>query len=119
MYGVHTFLYDKVCVVKRKEETLGEYNRPQKEFVEVATYDCHIAEGSTNTAQMMIQKQNSTELDLYTYPEAQTHKGDVLFIYEKDEYGAAIEGSEFKAIADKPYKKRTQLRVHLLSEAEV
>ena len=119
MYGVSTFLYDKVVKIKRKEETLGQYNRPVKSFVLVATYDCHVSEGSTNTAQMMIQKQNTTELTLYTYPEAQIHKGDVLFIYEKDEYGEAIEGTEFKAIADKPYKKRTQLRVHLLSEAEV
>lgn len=28
-------------------------------------------------------------------------------------------GTEFKAIADKPYKKRTQLIVSLLSEEEV
>lgn len=114
-----TFLYDKVVEVKRKSETLGKYNRPQKEFNVVATYDCHTAETLTNTSQMMIQKQNSTELDLYTYPEAQIHKGDVLFIYEKDEYGNKIENSVFKAIADKPYKKRTQLKVHLLSEEEV
>lgn len=119
MHGVSTFLYDKVAVVKRKTETLGQYNRPVKTFETVATYDAHVSEGSTNTAQMMIQKQNSTELTLYTYPEAQIHKGDVLFIYDKDEYGEAIEATEFKAIADKPYKKRTQLRVHLLSEAEV
>ncbi len=119
MLGVHTFLYDKIVVVKRKSETLGEYNRPQKTFDVVAEYECHTAETNTNTTQMMIQKQNSTELDLYTVPEAQIHNGDVLFIYEKDEYGNKVEGSVFKAIADKPYKKRTQLKVHLLSEMEV
>ena len=31
----------------------------------------------------------------------------------------AIMSTEFKAIADKPYKKRTQLIVSLLSEEEV
>ena len=114
-----TFLFDKIVVVKRKQETLGEYNRPQKEFITVGEWECHTAEGLTNTTQMAAQKQNSTELDLYTYPEAQIHTGDVLFIYEKDEYGNKIEDSEFKAIADKPYKKRTHLQVNLLSEAEV
>ena len=114
-----TFLFDKIVVVKRKQETLGEYNRPQKEFVIVGEWECHTAEGSTNTTQKEPQKLNITELDLYTYPEAQIRKGDVLFIYEKDEYGNKIESSVFKAIADKPYKKRTQLKVHLLSEEEV
>lgn len=114
-----TFLYDKIVEVMRKEEILGKYNRPQKNFKVVATYDCHTTERNTNTAQQMIQKSNSTELDLYTEPEAQIHKGDVLFIFEKDEYGEKVESSVFKAIADKPYKKRTHLRVHLLSEEEV
>lgn len=114
-----TFMYDKIVEVMRKDEVLGKYNRPQKEFKVAATYECHTAENNTNTTQMQIQKQNSTEIDLYTVPEAQIQKGDVLFIYEKDEYGKKIEGSVFKAIADKPYKKRTQLKVHLLSEEEV
>lgn len=114
-----TFLYDKIVEVKRKTEVLGEYNRPKKEFNTVSTYDCHTTERNTNTSQQMIQKSNSTELDLYTEPEAQIHKGDVLFIFEKDEYGKKIESSVYKAIADKPYKKRTHLRVHLLSDEEV
>lgn len=116
---MYTFLYDKIVEVMRKTEVLGKYNRPQKEFKVVATYECHTAATNTSTSQMQIQKQNSTDLDLYTYPEAHILKGDVLFIYEKDEYGKKIENSVFKAIADKPYKKRTQLKVHLLSEEEV
>ena len=116
---MYTFLYDKLVVVKRKTEALGQYNRPAKTFGTVGTYKCHTAEGSTNTAQLNPQKQNSTELDLYTEPEADVVKGDVLYIYEVDEYGKKIDATEFKAIADKPYKKRTQLKVHLLSEAEV
>ena len=45
--------------------------------------------------------------------------GDILYIYELDEYDKPIMSTEFKAIADKPYKKRTQLIVSLLSEEEV
>lgn len=114
-----TFLYDKLVDVQRKTEVLGKYNRPEKTFSVIATYECHTAEGNTTTAQLLPQKKNTTELDLYTIPEADIRTGDILFIYERDEYGEKILESEFKAIADKPYKKRTQLRVHLLSEAEV
>lgn len=47
-------------------------------------------------------------------------KGEIfLYIYELDEYDKPIMSTEFKAIADKPYKKRTQLIVSLLSEEEV
>lgn len=46
-------------------------------------------------------------------------KGRYLYIYELDEYDKPIMSTEFKAIADKPYKKRTQLIVSLLSEEEV
>ena len=35
------------------------------------------------------------------------------------EHRESIMSTEFKAIADKPYKKRTQLIVSLLSEEEV
>lgn len=45
--------------------------------------------------------------------------GDILYIYEIDEYDNPVMSTEFKAIADKPYKKRTQLKVPLLSEEEV
>lgn len=114
-----TFNFDKIVEVRRKQETLGAYNRPQKEFTIVGEYGCHTAEGSTNTSQKEPQKLNITELNLYTYPDADIKKGDVLFIYDKDEYEEKILESEFKAIADKPYKKRTHLRVHLISEAEV
>lgn len=65
------------------------------------------------------KKKNTTDLTLYTDPEAPIKRGDILYIYELDEYGKPIMSTEFKAIADKPYKKRTQLIVSLLSEEEV
>ena len=105
------FLYDKQVVVKRYSSTLGEFNRPNKTLVEVGTYECHTAESSTTTAQLQPQKKNTTDLTLYTDPEAPIKRGD--------EYDKPIMSTEFKAIADKPYKKRTQLIVSLLSEEEV
>ena len=113
------FLYDKQVVVKRYSSTLGEFNRPNKTLVEVGTYECHTAESSTTTAQLQPQKKNTTDLTLYTDPEALIKRGDILYIYELDEYDKPIMSTEFKAIADKPYKKRTQLIVSLLSEEEV
>ena len=107
------FLYDKQVVVKRYSSTLGEFNRPNKTLVEVGTYECH------TTAQLQPQKKNTTDLTLYTDPEAPIKRGDILYIYELDEYDKPIMSTEFKAIADKPYKKRTQLIVSLLSEEEV
>ena len=65
------------------------------------------------------RKKNTTDLTLYTDPEAPIKRGDILYIYELDEYDKPIMSTEFKAIADKPYKKRTQLIVSLLSEEEV
>lgn len=88
-------------------------------LVEVGTYECHTAESSTTTAQLQPQKKNTTDLTLYTDPEAPIKRGDILYIYELDEYDKPIMSTEFKAIADKPYKKRTQLIVSLLSEEEV
>lgn len=114
-----TFLFDKIVEVKRYQSTLGEYNRPKKELTTVATYDCHISEGSSNTSQLQPQKKNTTDGDLYTLPDADIHKGDILYVYEKDEYGNKVESSMYKYIADKPYKKRTKLKVPLMAEAEV
>lgn len=113
------FLYDKQVVVKRYSSTLGEFNRPNKTLVEVGTYECHTAESSTTTAQLQPQKKNTTDLTLYMDPEAPIKRGDILYIYELDEYDKPIMSTEFKTIADKPYKKRTQLIVSLLSEEEV
>lgn len=78
-----------------------------------------LRESSTTTAQLQPQKKNTTDLTLYTDPEAPIKRGDILYIYELDEYDKPIMSTEFKAIADKPYKKRTQLIVSLLSEEEV
>ena len=114
-----TFLFDKVVIVKRYSSTLGEYNRPKKDLITVGTYECHIAEGSSNTSQLQPQKKNTTEGTLYTDPDVEIRKGDILYVYELDEYGNTIEDSCYKYIADKPYKKRTKLITPLLSEAEV
>lgn len=116
------YLYDKKVIVKHfSEETLGKYNRPSEELQVVNTYMCMVAEtyGNSNTSQLQPQKQSTTDFNLYTDPEAEIKAGDVLLIYDIDEYDNIIESTEFKAIADKPYKKRTQLKVPLLSEIEV
>ena len=114
-----TFLFDKKVIVKRYSKTLGEFNRPKKDLTSVGTYECHIAEGSSNTSQLQPQKKNTTEGTLYTDPDVEIRKGDILYVYELDEYGNIIEDSCYKYIADKPYKKRTKLITPLLSEAEV
>ena len=113
------FLYDKRVVVKRYSSTLGEYNRPNKTLETVGTYDCHTAENSSNTSQKEPQKVNTTDLDLYTYPDADIVRGDILYIYELDEYDNILPTTELKAVADKPYKKRTQLKVPLICDEEV
>jgi hypothetical protein len=116
------FLYDKKVKVKHfKDETLGAYNRPIESTEVVDTYKCMVAEtdGHSNTSQLQPQKQGTTSLVLYTDPEAEIKTGDIVFIYELDEYDNIIESTELKAVADKPYKKRTQLRVPLLSVEEV
>ena len=113
------FMYNKLVIVKRYSSTLGEYNRPQKALAEVGRYKCFTAETSTNVAQRQPQKVNTEEIDLYTYPEADIKLGDVLYIYELDEYDKPIPESEYRALADKPYKKRTQLKVPLLRNEEV
>jgi len=113
------FLYDKKVIVKRYASSLGEYNRPIKELETIGTYECHTAETSTSTSQKEPQKDNITDLDLYTYPDTPIERGDVLYIYEVDEYDEIIPATELKAVADKPYKKRTQLKVPLISDKEV
>ena len=110
---------DKKVIVKRYSETLGEYNRPVKVLMEAGTYFCHVAEDDSTTAQKLAQKENTTDLTLYTDPEADIKKGDILYIYELDEYEEIIQSTEFKALADKPYRKRTHLAVPLVSKEEV
>ena len=110
---------DKKVIVKRYSSTLGEYNRPVKELGTVGTYFCHVAEDDSTTAQKLAQKENTTDLTLYTDPEADIKKGDTLYIYEIDEYEEIIQSTELKALADKPYKKRTHLAVPLVSTEEV
>jgi len=113
------FMEDKKVLVKRYSSTLGEYNRPVKELNTVGTYLCHVAESSSNTAQKQPQKENTTDLTLYVDPEADIVMGDILYIYEVDEYEEIIQSTELKALADKPYKKRSHLAVPLVSAEEV
>lgn len=116
------YLYNKKVIVKHfSEETLGKYNRPSEDLQVVNTYMCMVAEtdGNSNTSQLQPQKQSTTNFSLYTEPEADIRGGDVLLIYEIDEYENIILSTELKALADKPYKKRTQLKVPLLSVEEV
>ena len=113
------FMEDKQVIVKRYSSTLGEYNRPVKKLITVGTYLCHVAEGSSSTSQKQPQKENITDLTLYTESEAEIKEGDILFIYEIDEYDNIILNTEFKALADKPYKKRSHLAVPLVSTEEV
>jgi hypothetical protein len=115
------FMQDKKVIVKRYSSALGAYNRPIKEVTSVGTYWCHTAETSSNTAQKQPQKDNTTELTLYigADEEPDVRVGDVLYIYEVDEYEKIIPHTELKALADKPYKKRTHIAIPLLSTAEV
>ena len=115
------FMQDKKVIVKRYSSTLGEYNRPIKKLEEIGTYPCFVAENSSNTAQKQPQKENTTELTLYigADEEPDVRVGDILYIYEVDEYEEIIKSTEFKALADKPYKKRTHVAVPLLSVEEV
>lgn len=115
------FMEDKKVIVKRYSSTLGEYNRPTKELGTVGTYPCFVAESSSNTAQKQPQKESTTELTCYigSDEEPDVQVGDILYIYEVDEYEEIIQSTEFKALADKPYKKRTHVAVPLLSIEEV
>ena len=116
-----TFMEDKKVIVKRYSSTLGEYNRPVKTLVEVGTYPCYTAQSSSNTAQKQPQKENTTDITLYigSDEEPDVKAGDILYIYELDEYDNLIESTEFKALADRPYKKRTHVAIPLLSAKEV
>lgn len=116
---MYNFLFDKVVEVKRNAAELGEYNRPTQNSSIIGTYECHVSESTSSTTQQMAQKKNSTNLNLYTEPDVDIRLGDILYIYEMDEYGNKVESTVWKAIADKPYKKRTKLKVPLLSETEV
>lgn len=114
-----SFMEDKKVIVKRYSSELGEFNRPKQSLVEAGTYMCHVSEGNSSTSQKQPQKENITDLSLFVEPEADIVKGDILYIYEIDEYENIIPSSELKALADKPYKKRTILIVPLVNTEEV
>lgn len=113
------FAEDKKVIVKRYSSVLGELNRPKKSLNEVGTYLCHISHGNSSTAQKQPQKEVTTDLTLFVEPYADIREGDILYIYEIDEYENIILSTEYKALADKPYKKRTILAVPLVSTEEV
>ena len=113
------FYYDKKCFVKRYSSTLGEYNRPRNKLTDVGCYECTYMNTSNSTSQLEPQKDNYTGVTLYVEPEADIKLGDVLYIYELDEYGNIILSSEYVAVADKPYKKRTHVEIPLTYDEEV
>ena len=94
-------------IVKRYNSELGEYNRPKKTLEEVGSYQCHISESNSSTSQKAPapKKRISHDLTLYVEHDADIQAGDVLYIYELDEYDEIIASSEYKALADKPCKK--------------
>ena len=114
-----TFAEDKKVIVKRYSSVLGEFNRPKKTLDEVGTYMCNVSQDTSSTAQKQPQKEVTTDLTLYVEPDADIREGDILYIYEIDEYENIILSTEHKALADKPYKKRTILAVPLVSTEEV
>lgn len=113
------FYYDKKVIVKRYSSTLGQYNRPENKLETVESYPCTFMNTQNSTNQLQPQKTNYTGVTLYTDPEANIKLGDILYVYDVDEYGAIILSSEYIAAADKPYKKRTHLEVPLTYEEEV
>ncbi len=113
------FYYDKKCIVRRYSSTLGEYNRPVNKLTDVGTYECTVKISQNSTAQLQPQKSNSTGFTLYMDPECDMKLGDIVCIYDLDEYEQIILSSEYKAVADKPYKKRTHLEIPLNAIEEV
>ena len=114
------FLYDKQVVVKRYSSTLGEFNRPNKTLVEVVTYECHTAEDSTTTAQLQPQKKNTTDLTLYTDPEAPIKRGDILYIYELYEYDKRFLPADKLSVGGKAkYLKNRNQKGIMLKESYV
>ena len=113
------FFFDKRVVVKRYSETLGAYNRPTRTLSKVGEYDCTFSASEDNTNQLQPQKENRTRGTLYTEKDADIRLGDILYIYELDEYDEIIQSTEYKVIADKPYKKRTHLETSYLVDEEV
>ena len=115
------FYYDKQCIVKRYSSTLGQYNRPVNTLTDVGSYGCALmmTKDSNSTTQLEPQKANYTGFSLYMDPESDIRLGDIVCVYDLDEYGQIILSSEYKAVADKPYKKRTHLEIPLNATEEV
>jgi len=113
------FFFDKMVIVKRHSQGLGLYNRPTQTLTEVARYKCTFSASTDNTNQLQPQKENRTEGTLYTDRDANIKLGDILYIYDLDEYDEIIQSTEYKVIADKPYRKRTHLETPYMVDEEV
>ena len=113
------FFFDKKVTVKRYSDELGLYNRPTQSLTEIATYKCTFSASTDNTNQLQPQKETRTEGTLYTDRDADIKLGDILYIYDMDEYDNPIMNTEYKVIADKPYKKRTHLETPYRVDEEV
>ena len=113
------FYFDKLVVVKRYSETLGAYNRPTHTLTKVGEYKCTFSAAEDNTNQLQPQKENRTRGTLYTDRDVDIRLGDILYIYDLDEYDLPILTTEYKVIADKPYKKRTHLETSFMVDEEV
>lgn len=113
------FFYNKKVIVKRYSSKLGEYNRPEYELQDVGCYKCTYTEHENRTSQLQPQKSNYRDSTLYTDRDADIRLGDVLYIYDVNEYDAIVLSSEYIMVADRPYKKRTHLEVPLKVDEEV
>ena len=113
------FYFDKQVIVKRFSEKLGDYNRPQRKCEEVGRYPCTFSGSEDQTNQLQPQKETRTRGTLYTERDVDIRKGDVLYVYELDEYDEPILSTEYKVLADKPYKKRTHLETPYTVDEEV
>ena len=113
------FYYDKLVVVKRYSSVLGNYNRPIDTLNEVGRYKCHYSEQSNNTTQREPQKENHTGERLYLEKGSDIKLGDICYIYELDEYDNPIQATEYVAIADRPYIRRTHIEIPLTYSEEV
>lgn len=113
------FYYDKKVIVKRYSYTLGEFNRPVNQLNDVGIYKCTYMNTENSTGQLQPQKENSTGVTLYADREADIKLGDVLYIYDLDEYESIIPKTEYVTVADKPYRKRSHLEIPLKATEEV
>lgn len=113
------FYFDKLVIVKRYGSVMGEFNRPDYSLNEVGRYKCHYSQKTNNTTQLEPQKVNYTGETLYLEPECDIKVGDICYIYELDEYDEPVLSTEYRAVADKPYKRIDHIEIPLTYGEEV